>query len=200
VVLAICKDALRREHTSSAAGPGQPERHAACIRARAAPASKENGKMATDNIALVRRIVEDVWNKGNVGVLGEIVSDRYVGYHPLIGMVRGLEGFRQHVQSFRTAFPDLNLTVDDVGMVGERVFVRWTARATHRGAFMGLTPSNNKGQISGISINRFADGKLIELHESYDTLSLFQLMGVVPPLDRMVKGEKGQPQQQIPRA
>lgn len=155
--------------------------------------------MGTDNIALVRRLVEEVWNKGNVAVLGELVSDKYIGAHPIIGTVRGLEGFKQEVQTFRAAFPDLRLDIDDIGMTGDRVFIRWTARGTHRGAFMGVQPSNNKGQVLGISLYRFAEGKIAEHHESFDTLSLFQNMGAVPPLDRIIKGVQ-QSQQQTPRA
>lgn len=155
--------------------------------------------MATDNIALVRRVVEEVWNKGNLGMLNELVSDRYTAVHPLLGNVRGLDGFKQQVQTFRTAFPDLRLDIDDVGMTGDKVFIRWTARGTHRGPFMGLQPSNNKGQVQGISIDRIADGKIIEHFESFDSLGLAQIMGVVPPVDRLMKG--GQQQQpQMPRA
>lgn len=155
--------------------------------------------MGTDNIAVVRRLVEEVWNKGNFAVLGELVSDKYIGTHPIIGTVRGLEGFKQQVQTFRAAFPDLRLDIDDIGMAGDRVFNRWTARGTQRGAFMGVQPSNNKGQVQGIALDRFAEGKIVEHHESFDTLSLFQIMGAVPPLDRIVKGGQ-QAQQQMPRA
>ena len=154
--------------------------------------------MGTDNIALVRRLVEEVWNKGNLAVFGELVSDKYIGTHPIIGTVRGIEGFKQEVQTFRAAFPDLRLDIDDIGMSGDRVFLRWTARGTHRGAFMGIQASNNKGQVQGITLSRFAEGKVVEHHESFDTLSLFQIMGVVPALDRIVKG--GQQSQQQPRA
>lgn len=155
--------------------------------------------MATDNIALVRRLVEEVWNKGNMGVLGELVSDKYIGAHSLVGAVRGLEGLKQHVQVFRTAFPDLKLDIEDVGMTGDRVFVRWTGRGTHRGVFMGVAPTNNKGEIRGISINRFADGKLIENYDSFDSLALLQIMGVVAPTDRLLKGAQTQ-QPHMPRA
>lgn len=148
--------------------------------------------MATDNTALVRRMVEEVWNKGNLGVLGELVSDKYVGMHPIIGTLRGIEGIKQQVQTFRSAFPDLTVSIDDIGMSGDRVFMRWTARGTHRGAFMGVQATNNKGQIQGISIDRFTDGKLVEHNESYDSLALLQIVGVVPPVDRLMKGGQAQ--------
>lgn len=148
--------------------------------------------MATDNIALVRRMVEEVWNKGNTNVLGELLADNYVGNHPIIGVVRGIEGVKQQVQTFRTAFPDLVLSIDDIGMAGDRVFMRWTGRGTHRGVFMGVPSTNNKGQVQGISIDRFANGKLVEHNESYDSHALLQILGVVQPLDRLMKGAQAQ--------
>lgn len=151
--------------------------------------------MATDNITLVRRFIDEVWNKGNYAVLAELVSDKFVSHQPILGEVRGVEGLRQQVQGFRTAFPDLRLAIDDIGTVGDRVFLRWTGRGTHRGAFMGLPPTNNSGEIHGISIDLIVNGKITEHYESYDSLMLMQTMGVVPPLDRLLKGERGgQPQ------
>jgi steroid delta-isomerase-like uncharacterized protein len=155
--------------------------------------------MATDNIALVRRLVEEVWNKGNLGVIGELISDKYVSTQPLVGMVRGPEGLKQHVQTFRSAFPDLKVAIDDVVMSGDKVFLRWTARGSQRGVFMGIAPSNNKGEILGMSIHRIAEGKIVEHHESYDSVALLQIMGVVPALERLMKAGQGQ-QAPMPRA
>jgi steroid delta-isomerase-like uncharacterized protein len=150
--------------------------------------------MGMDNMALVRRFVEEVWNKGNLGVLDELVSDTYVAVEPILGDVRGLNGLRAQVQAFRGAFPDLRLTIDDLGTSSDRVFMRWTGRGTHRGLFMGIPPTNNRGEIRGISIDRIGGGKIIEHHGSYDSLVLFQLMGVVPPIERLVKSQGlGQP-------
>ena len=150
--------------------------------------------MAMDNMGLVRRYIEEVWNKGNLGVIDELVSDKFVGVEPVIGEVRGLNALREQVQAFRGAFPDLRLTIDDIGTTGDRVFTRWTARGTHRGIFMGIPPTNNRGEVHGITIDRIAGGKLVEHHESYDSLQFLQLMGAVPPLDRLMKGQGvGQP-------
>jgi steroid delta-isomerase-like uncharacterized protein len=151
--------------------------------------------MGTDNIAVVRRYIEEVWNKGDFALLGELLSDKYIGVQPIIGELRGLDAVKQQVQTFRTAFPDLRMTIDDIGMAGERVFMRWTARGTHKGLFMGISPTNNRGEVHGMSIDKLANGKLIEHHESYDTLMMFQLMGVVPAIDQLMKGQLGSQQQ-----
>ena len=154
--------------------------------------------MATDNMGLVRRFIEEVWNKGDLSVIDEVVSEKYVGTEPMIGDVRGLAALRDQVQMFRTAFPDLRLTIEDIGMSGDRVFMRWTGRGTHRGALMGIPPSNNRGEVRGISIQRVAGGKIVEQYESYDSLRLMQIIGAVPSMERMGKGQ-GSSQQQRPQ-
>ena len=155
--------------------------------------------MATDNMGLVRRFIEEVWNKGDLSVLDEVVSDKYVAVEPMIGDVRGLAALREQVQTFRSAFPDLRITVEDIGMSGDRVFMRWTARGTHRGALMGIPPSNNRGEVRGISVQRVSGGKIVEQYESYDSLRLMQIVGAVPPMDRLGKGQTSGQQAQRPQ-
>lgn len=145
--------------------------------------------MGTDNIAIVRRYVEEIWNKGNFQVLAELLSDKFVAQEPVVGEIRGIEPLRQQVQMFRAAFPDLRVTIDDIGVADDRVFTRWTARGTHRGAFMGMAPTNNRGEVRGISIDRMQNGKIVEHHESYDSLNMFQILGAVAPLDQLTGGQ-----------
>lgn len=155
--------------------------------------------MATDNIAVIRRFTEEVWNKGNLDALSELVADTYVANVPILGEVRGVDALRKQLQSFRTAFPDLRLTIEDIGTSGDRVFLRWTARGTHRGTLMGCAPTGNSGEIRGISIDRLSGGKIVEHQESYDSLALLQLLGRVSPLDRLPKGQPAPTEQARPR-
>jgi steroid delta-isomerase-like uncharacterized protein len=145
--------------------------------------------MATDNIALVRRYIEEVWNKGNLDVLSELIADKYVAVEPLLGEIKGVDALRKQVQSYRTAFPDLRMSIEDMGMSGDRVFVRWIGRGSHKGMFIGVSPTNNRGEIRGISLYRLMNGKIVEDQAVFDSLALFQILGVVPPLDRLMKGQ-----------
>lgn len=148
--------------------------------------------MAVDTIAIARRFTEEVWNKGNVEVIDELVSEPFVGHDPLAGELRGAQAFKGFVQMLRSAFPDVSFTIDDIEMGGDRVFFRWTARGTHRGNFMGLAPTNRKGEIRGMSVQRYAAGKVVQHDSFYDTLVLLQVMGVVPPLDQLLKAKSAQ--------
>jgi predicted ester cyclase len=104
--------------------------------------------MAVDNIGLVRRFVEEVWNKGNMSVADELLSPNVKLYEPVLGDLAGIEGAKQHIRLFRTAFPDLNIAIDDIVVAGDKVFVRWTGTGTHKGSLMGLQPTNRKGMIA----------------------------------------------------
>lgn len=143
--------------------------------------------MATDNIALVRQMIDEAWNKGNLSVLPKLIADNFIGRETLFGEVRGPNGLKTQLEAMRKAFPDMHLSVNDIGMVGDRVFVRWTGRGTHRGPLMGIAATGKVGEVPGISIYRIAQGRIVEHYASWDALKLMQTIGVVPSMDQMTK-------------
>lgn len=145
--------------------------------------------MGTNNISIVRDFIEEIWNKGNVAMLDRLVSERCSFEAPITGEMRGRDAIRDRVQQFRSAFPDLVVTIEDVQATDDRVVTRWVARATHKGPFMGISPTNRRGEVRGISTDRIVDGRLVEHHEVFDTLALFQVIGAVPALDRLLKND-----------
>ena len=136
-------------------------------------------QVVAENAALVSRIWNDIWNKGDLAVCDAVFSGDYVGH--LAGMpgpVCGPAEFRQLVEVYRTAFPDVHLTVQDVFAVGDRVAVRWVSRGTHLGPMMGIPPTGRSIEVMGISIFRIANHKVAEEWEGFDTLGLMQQLGV----------------------
>ena len=81
---------------------------------------------------------------------------------------------------FVTGFPDLNVAIEDEVSEGDRVVVRWTARGTHRGEFMGMPPSGNEFAIGGLTLLRIAEGKIAEHWVGGDFLGLMQHVGALP--------------------
>ncbi len=141
--------------------------------------------MAVDNIGLMRRYIEEVWTKGNMSVADELLSPKLKLYEPVLGDLVGVDGAKQHIRLFRTAFPDLNVAIDDIAAVGDKVFIRWTATGTHKGSLMGLQPTNRKGVIKGITMNRFENGKIVETFYAWDVYKLLENMGLVQPLSKL---------------
>ena len=83
----------------------------------------------------------------------------------------GVEGTRRFTEMYRNAFPDTQMSVEDVIAEGDKVVTRWTVRATHQGELMGIPPSGNRVEVRGISIDRIESGKFVETWSNYDALS-----------------------------
>ena len=62
--------------------------------------------------------------------------------------------------------------------------VRWTLRGTHDGELRrGIPATGRRVEVSGITISRIREGKLIENWGNYDLLGMLQQLGVLPALD-----------------
>ncbi len=132
-----------------------------------------------ENKALSRRLIEEVWNQGNLAVIDELTAPNYVDHDPT-GPIQGPEGMKQFVSMYLTAYPDTHFTIEDQIAEGDRVVTRWTARGTHKGPLMGIPPTGKQVTVAGISIDRVVNGKLVEDWSSYDALGMMQQLGVVP--------------------
>jgi predicted ester cyclase len=136
--------------------------------------------MSTEqNKALDRRYVEEVLNKGDLGVIDEIMAPNYVGHVPGFPP-SDREGDKQLIAMFRAAFPDLHFIIEDQIGEGDKVVHRLTARGTHQGDFMGIPPTGKQIIGTGININHFAEGKVVESWGIIDMMGLMQQLGVVP--------------------
>ena len=141
--------------------------------------------MSETNKNAVRRLIEEVWNKGNLRVTEELFAPNYVHHDastPDVGL--GPESEKKRATLYRTAFPDFRLTVEDIIAEGETVTARWSCRGTHKGDLSGIAPTGKQVTISGVSIARFTGGKMAEGWVNWDALGLMQQLGVVPELTR----------------
>jgi steroid delta-isomerase-like uncharacterized protein len=135
-----------------------------------------------ENKAIIRRIVEEAYNKGNLAVVDGITASNYLFHRP--GMeVKGREGYKQQIiAGIRTTFPDLHFAINDMFAEEDKVAARYTMTATHKGEFMGIPPTGKKVTVTGISIVHFTGGKQVESWGIMDDLGMMQQMGVVPPM------------------
>jgi steroid delta-isomerase-like uncharacterized protein len=115
----------------------------------------------------------------------------HMGHDPLGGDMKGVDSFKNHVQTLRTGFPDVIVTIDDIGSSGDEVFVRWTARATHKGLLAGIPATNKQCTVAGVTLNRFAEGKLAEQWYEWDTLGWLAQLGLMPSFDKLIEQQRG---------
>lgn len=134
------------------------------------------------NKALYRYFIDEVVNKGNLAVLDEYGAIDMVDHNqPGPDIAPGLEGVKQVFTMFRTAFPNLNFTVEDQIAEGDKVVSRVTVRGTHKGEFMGIAPTGKQVTVELIDIHHITGGKVVERWGIVDMLGMMQQLGVVPP-------------------
>jgi len=134
--------------------------------------------MSEENKAIVRRYIE-AFNNQTPGVIDEVVADDFVDHHYPPELPRGPEGPKLWWNALYGAFPDGREKIEDVGADGDKVVVRFTFSGTHQGEFAGIPATGKPFSISGISIARVADGKLVEWWENADALGMMQQVGVI---------------------
>ena len=135
--------------------------------------------MSETNKAVVRRLIE-AFNTGNIALLDELVSTNYVYHEPTVGERRGVQGSKDIINTYRTAYPDARLTIDEQFADGDTVVTRWTATGTHNGTLFGIAPTGRRVTCTGILISRVQNGKIVEEHESVDMLGMLRQIGVLP--------------------
>lgn len=134
-----------------------------------------------ENRALIQRFVDEAFNRGNLGVVDEIYAPVYVGHTAgFPDQTLGPEGVKEFVELYRSAFPDLHTTIEDIVTEGDKVAYRWTAVGTHQGELFGVPPSSNRMEITGITIERIEDGKIVETWNNFDQLGMMRQIGAMP--------------------
>ena len=138
--------------------------------------------MSTEqNEALVRRMVEELFNRGNVSLADEFLAPDFIEREELPpGTPSGREGVIQMTAMLRSAFPDFKATIDDIIAQGDKVVIRQTWTGTHKGEFMGVPPTGRSVSIGVIDIIRVAGGKFAEHWGQMDSMGLMQQLGAIP--------------------
>jgi steroid delta-isomerase-like uncharacterized protein len=131
------------------------------------------------NKAVVHRLIDAFWNAGQAAAFDEVFAPDYVDHDPAPGQPPDREGFRQFAGALRTALPDMHSTVDDLLAEGDRVAWRYSLQATHTGPLLGIPATGKPITMTGMSIDRFAGGQIVERWSQLDTLGLLSQLGAV---------------------
>ena len=124
-------------------------------------------RMLEQNKTLFKRFVDEVFNKKNVAFIDEFLAPSLVEH-------------KEDIYAFLGAFPDLHVTVEDLIAEGDKIVGRVTLTGTHQGELMGIPATGKKVSFSEILIVRISNGKVVELSEVADTMSMMQQLGVIP--------------------
>lgn len=130
------------------------------------------------NKALIRRMNEEIWNKGNLEMVDEIFSADFVQHFlPDGSETKGLDELRDHVGNHRQAFPDWAEEIRLIVAEGDFVAIQFTSTGTNTGSFLGNPPTGKQIRINEMSIFRIESGKIVEQWLLPDLISLNQQLG-----------------------
>lgn len=134
---------------------------------------------AKENIQLINRWFEEVWNQGKMETVPELLSPNAVA-HGQKGPeteIHGAAEFLPFVQSIRSAFPDIRINIEDAFGARDKVVVRWSATMTHTGDGLGMPATGKAVRLTGLTIARIAKGKIIEGWDNWDRLGMLEQIG-----------------------
>ena len=129
-----------------------------------------------ENVALMRRWFQEVWNEGRVQTIYDLLAEDIHGWgQDLPGVeIRKPADFVKLYERIHGAFPNQKLTVEDAFGSGDRVVVRWSSVMTHTGDHLGVPASHKTVHITGITIARIENGTIVEGWENWDQLAMMQ--------------------------
>ena len=134
-----------------------------------------------ENKAVTRRLMDELWNKGNVDIIDELMSEDLV-QHPGGGT---RERLKQNVAQNLANCPEVSITLEDVIAEGDMVAFRWTMRGPHSWEFAGIAPTGKMLTRTGINIQRIADGKIAEAWCQIDQLGFYKQLGCTPDMEQV---------------
>ena len=135
--------------------------------------------MANEQNEQVVRKAFEAFSTGDMSLIDESTAEDSVTHDPALpDDSRGPDGFKQVVQGYRTAFPDLSLTVEAQCSDGDLVCTRWRSEGTNDGELMGMPATGKHVVVTGLSMDRVQDGKVVESWNQWDNAGMMQQLGV----------------------
>jgi predicted ester cyclase len=135
--------------------------------------------MTTDIRRTAERIPLEVINRGDFGLIDELVAPSFTDHSPLPGMPPTRDGLKQSVMALKTAMPDIRYTVDEAIVNGDQVVHRLSASGTMTGDYLGIPATGKRATWTEIHIGKGVDGRLTEHWGLVDQLAIFVQLGIV---------------------
>jgi predicted ester cyclase len=139
------------------------------------------------NLAIARQVFANVCNSSDIASAHQEIDKYFARDFTLNrtppGIAPTIAGTKRWKVKVVEAFPDYHTEIEDEFADGDKVVIRWRSSGTHLGEFQGVAPTGRKINVSGITISRYADGKIAESWFGFDTQDLMRQLGVVVDQD-----------------
>jgi steroid delta-isomerase-like uncharacterized protein len=134
------------------------------------------------NRAVLKQVKDELWNQGRTEVAQELFDARFVNHDPMRPDVQTRDQFVEYVIEVRTAFPDFRVTILDEIAEGDRVALRWEVTGRHQKEIMGIPATGRSISVSGMTIYRLAEGRVVECWWNMDSMAMMRQLGALPEL------------------
>ena len=138
------------------------------------------GESTERNKAIIRRWIEDGWNKHDLALIDEIYAADVRQYDPNSPPVTNSEELKGYIGALMTALPDLKFTVESLTAEDDRVIWRFVSRGTHTGPLMGIPATGKSATVTGLVEFRFTGDKVSEVWVNFDQFGMLRQLGVIP--------------------
>lgn len=133
------------------------------------------------DIDRTRDLLDAIWNQRHLGAVDELYAENFVGHDPQ-NPLQGRDGVKGWVEETMTVAPDFHLDLHETIAEGDMAVTRWTASGTQRGEWRGIPPTNKSFVVTGMTMSKFVDGRIVESWSNSDTLGVLQQLGIVPEM------------------
>jgi len=126
------------------------------------------------------------FDSGDLRTLEETTAPSFVDHNPLEGQLPDVRDTKQASAIYRTAFPDAKIVVEDTIAQADKVVIRWSGNATHKGPFLGVPATSKRVTLEGITIFRVENGRVAEQWAELNLFGILRQLGAFS-LDRRVQ-------------
>ena len=137
------------------------------------------------NITTYRTVVEEAFSKGNLSVLDRLIAPNMQEHEKGVDESGGVQGLKNTIQMFRSAFPDLKFSIQDVYEIGDIVVGRLRCTGTQKGPLGDISPTNKKADVEAIDICRMSNGQITEHWGITDRMTMMEQLGVIQQPQQM---------------
>lgn len=130
------------------------------------------------NLAVAERMFSEVWSKGNVDVLDELLGEGYIKHWAATEPTIGIEAMKESIVDWRSSVPDHHEEVVGIHASGDMVFVRWVETGTMLHDYLGIPATGKRFKAAGMGWLRFESGKIVEEWTSVDDWGTQAQLGV----------------------
>jgi steroid delta-isomerase-like uncharacterized protein len=129
---------------------------------------------------LVKRLFDEVWGKGQVELIDQLMDPKYQGDMPLLGKL-DREGLKVAIGAYRKAFPDLRFQIRELIAEGDKAMVHWIASGTHKSEFMGIPATGKHNDVEGFTLIELRNGRVARDVGQFDVVTFFKGLGIPLP-------------------